>query len=61
VTIYLMPFIKYPANPPAVGRPETLNQRTALFFTMMLLSVLTAVVAVGVSRHLSRLSGWDRA
>ncbi|MEU0885300.1 CbtA family protein [Lentzea sp. NPDC005914] len=29
--VALLPWIKYPANPPAVGDPETVNYRTALY------------------------------
>jgi hypothetical protein len=60
VTIYVVPFIKYPANPPAVGDPETIGRRTGLYFVMMVLSVLAAVAAVSVARHVHRFSGWDR-
>lgn len=60
VTIYLVPFVKYPPNPPAVGNPETIGRRTGLYFTMMLLSILSAVVAVLVARQIHRFSGWDR-
>jgi hypothetical protein len=60
VTIYLVPFVKYPANPPAVGNPETIGRRTSLYFIMMLLSVLSAIAAVVVARQIHRLSGWDR-
>jgi hypothetical protein len=61
VTIYLIPFVKYPPNPPAVGRPETIGQRTSLFFLMMVLSFLAAFLASGVASHFARLSSWDRA
>ena len=27
VAIYLVPYIKYPANPPSIGHPETIRQR----------------------------------
>jgi len=60
VTIYLVPFIKYPANPPAVGNPETIDRRTQLFFAMMLLSILAAVAAGLLARQIYRFSGWDR-
>jgi hypothetical protein len=60
VTICVVPFVKYPANPPAVGQPETIGRRTGLYFTMMLLSILAAVAAVVVARQIHRLSGWDR-
>jgi hypothetical protein len=60
VTVYLVPFLKYPATPPAVGNPDTINQRTTLFFLMILLSVLLAVAAVILGRRLApRLGNWN--
>ncbi|AUA16184.1 MULTISPECIES: CbtA family protein [Streptomyces] len=57
---YLVPFFKYPANPPAVGDPETLDQRTTLYFLMVVLSVLLAVGAVILGRRLApRLGNWN--
>ena len=29
--VFLLPFLKYPANPPAVGDPDTIGRRTALY------------------------------
>jgi predicted cobalt transporter CbtA len=46
VTIYLVPFVKYPANPPSVGDPDTIGRRTALYLIMILISLLAAVAAV---------------
>ena len=40
VAVVLVPFLKYPANPPAVGDPATVNERTALYFAVLGLSVL---------------------
>lgn len=31
VAVFLLPFLKYPANPPAVGDPDTIGKRTALY------------------------------
>lgn len=31
VAVFLLPFLKYPANPPAVGDPDTIGARTALY------------------------------
>ncbi|MCX4911198.1 CbtA family protein [Streptomyces sp. NBC_00878] len=60
VAVYLVPFLKYPANPPAVGDPDTLNQRTALFLLMIVLSVLLAVAAVILGQRLApRLGNWN--
>lgn len=59
VTISLVPFVKYPANPPAVGDPATIGRRTALFFLMVALSLLFVVAGGYVARRLP-LSQWDR-
>ncbi|MFE4534813.1 CbtA family protein [Streptomyces scopuliridis] len=62
VTICLVPFLKYPATPPAVGSPDTIGTRTTLFFLMILLSVLLAVAAVIAGRRLApRLGNWNAA
>lgn len=46
VAIEAVPFFKYPANPPAVGDPETINQRTWLWLASVVLGL--AAVAVGI-------------
>ncbi|TJZ58887.1 hypothetical protein FCH28_01650 [Streptomyces piniterrae] len=57
--VYLVPFLKYPANPPAVGDPDTIGQRTALYFLMMLLGILLAVGATILGRRLApKLGNW---
>ncbi|GAA1692459.1 CbtA family protein [Streptomyces yatensis] len=57
---YLVPFFKYPANPPAVGDPSTLDQRTTLYFLMVVLSVLLSVGAVILGKRLApRLGNWN--
>lgn len=38
----LVPALKYPANPPAVGDPDTVGQRTASYLALMTLSLLLA-------------------
>lgn len=59
-TVYLVPFLKYPATPPAVGNPDTIGRRTTLFFLMILLSVLLGVAAVILGRRLApRLGNWN--
>ena len=42
VAVVVVPFLKYPANPPAVGDPSTVNERTMLYFAVLALSVLLA-------------------
>ncbi|MFJ7589050.1 CbtA family protein [Streptomyces sp. NPDC097617] len=58
--VYLVPFLKYPATPPAVGNPDTIGQRTTLFFLMILLSVLLGVGAIILGRRLApRVGNWN--
>ena len=60
VVIYAVPFLKYPPNPPAVGTPETIGRRTALYFTMIAVAVLVAVLAVVLARWLEPAFGaWN--
>jgi hypothetical protein len=62
VALILVPQIKYPANPPSIGNPDTIGSRTALYFTMIALSVIAAVAAVSTGRQLvRRLGGWNAA
>lgn len=53
VALYVVPFAVYPPNPPAVGRGETIGLRTALYFTMIAVSLIGAGVAVAVARRLA--------
>src|SRR6201999_1324960 len=52
VTIALVPGLKYPANPPAVGQPETIGVRTAAYFLFIAFSIAAMVLAVQVGRRL---------
>ncbi len=45
----LLPFLKYPANPPTVGDPDTIGDRTAAYFAMVGLSLLAILAAWYVS------------
>ncbi|MFJ6758194.1 CbtA family protein [Streptomyces sp. NPDC091273] len=60
VTVTLVPFLKYPANPPAVGDPETAGRRTALYLLMIALSALLAAGALILGRRLApKLGNWN--
>ena len=62
VAIALVPDIKYPANPPSVGNPETIGARTLLFFVMILISIAALSMAVALMRALhARFGGWNAA
>jgi hypothetical protein len=59
-TITLVPFTKYPANPPTIGNPATIDRRTALFVAMITITMLTLVAAVRIRRELlARLGTWN--
>ena len=48
----LAPFLKYPANPPTVGDPATIGDRTIAYFAMVGLSLLAILAAWYVSKLL---------
>lgn len=49
--VALIPGVKYPGNPPGVGDPGTVNERTVQYLVLVVLSIALAVL-------LTRLSGW---
>jgi hypothetical protein len=60
VAIYLVPNLKYPANPPAVGDPDTIGARTALYFVMIAISLAAMVGSATLARALGpQLSKWN--
>jgi hypothetical protein len=60
VAVELAVFAKYPANPPAVGNPDTIGNRTALYFLMMAISLAAAIGAVRIGQRLQpRLGNWN--
>jgi heme A synthase len=57
---YLVPFVKYPANPPSIGHPETIGQRSPLYLVMVFLSLMFLFGAVWLGKMLSpRLGSWN--
>jgi len=58
LTVAFVPFLVYPPNPPAVGRPETIGDRTATYFAMVALSIVLAVAAIYAYRALVERIGW---
>ena len=51
-TLYFIPFLKYPANPPTVGDPETVVLRGILYLTFIALSGFGAVGFYKLSQKL---------
>jgi predicted cobalt transporter CbtA len=57
VAIALVPQLKYPANPPAVGSADTIGVRTGLYFSLLGLSVFAAVLATAFGRAVASSRG----
>jgi predicted cobalt transporter CbtA len=52
--IFLIPALKYPANPPAVGDPETIESRESLYIGMLVISGFTALGVAILYRRLGQ-------
>jgi len=50
VVVYLVPFLKYPPNPPSVGDPSTIDERTILYFAVLAWSIGAAFLALRLGR-----------
>jgi predicted cobalt transporter CbtA len=62
VAVYLVPNLKYPANPPSVGDPETIAMRTQLYFSMIAISLAVMIGAWMLRQRLAPALGeWNAA
>jgi uncharacterized membrane protein len=62
LSMYLVPFLKYPANPPAIGHEDTIQQRSSLYLLMVACSVLFLILTVWLGRRLQpRFGNWNAA
>ncbi len=52
IAVYAVPILKYPANPPSIGNPDTIGMRTAIYFGMILLSLASMIAAWNVRNRL---------
>ena len=60
VTVYLVPDLKYPANPPSIGEPSTIGIRTGLYVSMIAISIVAMIAAFSLRRMLvDRLGSWN--
>ena len=60
VAIVLVPALTYPPSPPAVGEAATIGHRTALYFAMMLISLVGITAAVAFCQRLvGRIGIWN--
>ena len=62
VAVYVVPNLKYPANPPSVGDPETIGMRTGLYFAMIAISFAAMIGGWMLRNRLEpRLGRWNAA
>jgi predicted cobalt transporter CbtA len=60
VAIVLVPQLKYPANPPAVGSPETIGVRTGAYFLLIAVSIAAMVFSLQMRRGFAKRFGeWN--
>ncbi|GAA4717688.1 CbtA family protein [Nocardioides conyzicola] len=57
VSFALVPFLKYPATPPAVGNGETIGDRTSWYFAFMLISLAFAALSTLLAVRVAENSG----
>jgi hypothetical protein len=60
LVVYAVPFLKYPANPPASSIDTTIGERTGLYVLMVVFSVIICCGAAALrGRLLAKLGGWN--
>ena len=60
VAVYLVPALKYPANPPAVGNPDSIGLRTGLYLLMLVCSLVALAIATRLRRSfVSSHGAWN--
>jgi predicted cobalt transporter CbtA len=55
--IAIVPALKYPPNPPAVGRPDTIQMRTGAYFAMITVSIVALITGGRVRAMLAARVG----
>lgn len=53
LSVGLVPALKYPANPPAVGNPSTIGIRTASYFFLIACSIVILIFAVQMGTRIA--------
>jgi predicted cobalt transporter CbtA len=62
IAVYVVPNLKYPANPPSVGDPATIGIRTGLYFAMIAISLAGMIGSVALhDRLFARYGAWNAA
>jgi predicted cobalt transporter CbtA len=60
LAVFLVPFLKYPANPPGASVDTTISSRTGLYLVLVLISVALAGGSLLLARRVaSRWGAWN--
>jgi predicted cobalt transporter CbtA len=60
IAVYLIPALKYPPNPPAVGDPDTIGLRSGLYLLMVVCSLVALAVAARLRpRFVASHGAWN--
>ncbi|GIF74894.1 CbtA family protein [Asanoa siamensis] len=60
VTVAFVPWLKYPANPPATGSEDSIGRRTSLYFLLLVIALAALALAVYIGRaRVGRLGLWN--
>jgi predicted cobalt transporter CbtA len=60
VAVVLVPNLKYPANPPAVGNADTIGARTGAYFLLIAVSIAAMVFSLQMRRRFAKRFGeWN--
>jgi predicted cobalt transporter CbtA len=60
LAVVVVPNLKYPANPPAVGSPDTIGARTGAYFLLIAVSIAAMVFSLQMRRGFAKRFGeWD--
>jgi predicted cobalt transporter CbtA len=58
-SVYLIPALKYPPNPPSIGDPDTIKLRTGVYFLIMAISIATTIGSLVLrGRLVDRYGAW---
>lgn len=60
VAVVLIPWLKYPPNPPTVGDPDTIGDRTTAYLLLLAASIVVVFAAWVLWQRLTE-RGWDGA
>ncbi|WP_354529247.1 CbtA family protein [Nakamurella sp. UYEF19] len=60
LALYLVPFLAYPANPPAIGHKDTIKERSVLYLLMVAAAIVFLAFAVLLGKRLTaRFGHWN--